>query len=417
MKFNINYYTRLKQIAFFIPNIEENDNITTVELYDINTPDLSDRIDDVETRERINRKLYAVFSRDRSNFYPQCHYLMKINRFEMNLFSVCLRIYNNLSSLFSPYHENYCFRKEQGKETYIPLENHSDEFYKTIPKDAISRKTIREKSFKMFLSLKEASRFFCEFTPSYLLYKNSETINIYEESIPFLTQVKEHLAYYFCGCPVEPYFQICDFLSDLSESLKIYSICYNTLNDSVKDKYWLEMLYKGIIVNSFDIIQLLSPDVGLSFIQRLKASDSDNELNELEDQKKTNWKNNIKKAKQLSHAKRQEFVEGIKASIEFLKNSEHISARKACDRILKDNKGKLEEIGITSSRTLENQMCPNGDPNKNRQRFNSGFYIKPVYDEVFQRFINNIYNKLEQAERISNAKQLANSISNNSITH
>ena len=419
MRFDCNVYMRLKLIAFFIPNIvrSENEEDRSNEWWDL-IPDLTNSIDEPSIRDKINKKLEDVISIETDNRYGIYHNVMEITKFEEDLFSVCLKVYNNLSPLFFPYHdENYCFSKEQGGYANIPLEDHPNEFYKTIPKDSISKKEIREKSFGMFCSLKTASYFFCCFTSSYLLHSHSEAIKRYEENIPFLVYLKQHLAFYFFRCPVEPFAQLNRFLSDLTETIELFSGSNKTIKDIQANQYCKEKLYEGIIFDSFDIIQLLSPDAGISYFQRLKACTSDNGKNELVNNKKTIWINNIKEAKQLSHAKRQEFVEGIKASIDYLKKSEHISVRRACEIILKENKIKLEEIGITSSRTLENKFCPNGDPNNKRQRFNSGFYIKPVYDESFQKDTYNIKSKLELAERISIVKQLANSTPKDNISH
>lgn len=418
MRFDRNIFTRLKLIAFFIPNIVKSDNEEdhSNELWDL-IPDFTNTIDEPNIRDKIYKKFEDIISIETDNRYEIYHNVMKITEFEEVLFSVCLKLYKNLSPLFSPYHdENYCFSKEQGGYANIPLEDHPNEFYKTIPKDSISKKEIKEKSFGVFLSLKTACYFFCSFTSSYLLHSHSEVIKKHEEKIPFLVYLKQHLAFYFFRCPVEPFAQLNRFLSDLTETIELFSGSNKALKDFQIDKYWKEKLYEGIIFDSFDIIQLLSPDVGIPFFQLLKDCTSDNGKNELVNNKKTIWKNNIKEAKQLGNAKRQKIVDGIKASIDYLKKSEHISARKACERILKENMVKLEEIGITSSRTLENKMGPNIDSNKKRQKFNSGFYIKPVYDEVFQKDTYNIDCKLKQAERISNAKQLANSIPKDSIS-
>ena len=355
MRFNRNIYMRLYQIAFFMPEL------------------LKDGKNDLNMNPS---KTSIPFYEDENNpVLKEILESMEITDFEKQLFIVCLNVYKNLSSLFFPFQNKMNSR----------LEDDPTGFYNSIPKDDISKETIKDSSFGLFYSLKPACFFYCNFNPSYWLCSYSIFIHKYKEKFSFLRYVKNELYTYFSNRPINKEASLSDYLDSLSSSIHSFLETEKKPN-ALSCQEYLDNIDK-VIVDSIDLTNNLVS--GLHMPKTLSSIE-----------KKRRKAISDKKKKRFSG--RQKIVQKHISRIIFESRLKKMSIRKYCrDVYFPSHKSELDSINIKSPRTLENSCCKNHDPNKHRSAFFNRAYLKPAYPESFQQTICDIHYELERDKRSS----------------
>ena len=401
MRFNRNIYMRLYQIAFFMPDIFQGGDKYEIE-YTLPNP-LAVPIDDPGLRDKFWTILSRVLSSKSGSNYKIIQGAMGIDVFEKRLFIVCLTIYQNLLPLFSPHQDAFRPRKQSESEEKYDFANDPEWFYKTIPQDAISKESIAEKSEGVFLSVKTACFFFCKFTPSYLLYKYSLSINKHENEIPLLTHAKEAISQYFCKYTAESFSSITDCLSELFDSLEVYSESRESFKKlQVEERSywnsWLEKIYDGIIINCLDISERLSAQAGIPVFEYIFQEKCNSSKFVTKDERIR--RNNISKSHTARLSQRKKKIQKHINEIKNISKSEKMSIRIACEQYHKKHESELKSINITSPRTLEN-ICCDAKPNKQRSDFSNKAYVKPNYTPAFKNAINDLFHDFVHKSRSS----------------
>ena len=358
MRFNRNIYMRLYHIAFFMPefsndynNGEKNDPpSTSIPIY-----------------ENEEAPLLKAFLSS-----------MKITDFEKQLFEVCINVYNSLSQIFTIYFSSFDSR----------LEDDPAGFYKSIPQDAISKETIKEKSLGLFSSLKPACFFYCNFNPSYWLYSFSVIIHKNKKQLSFLKYVKNELYTYFVNRPIRKEASLYNNLEDLSTSIQNFIKSEKNL-DALSSQDYLNIIDK-IVVDSIDLTNDL-----VSGLQTPKA------LTPGEKNRRTA----ISEKQNKRFSGRQKIVQEHISRIKSESCSKKMSIRKYCREVyFPTHESELVSLNIKSPRTLENSCCKNHKPNKHRSAFSNRAYLNPAYPDSFKQTIRDILYDLER-DRRSSSKQ------------
>ena len=418
MRFNRNIYMRLYQIAFFMPDIPQNRskrsfqaitakawgalNISRTPIDNTNSKDKHEaRI----LREKIDNILFSVGRTEKEHDYKYSRAFMQITEFEILLFRVCYYIYENLSSLFSPYEKRFISRKQKKTKEKSDFENNTEEFFKSIPKDAISEDMVKEKSFEMFHSVRAASYFYCKFSPMYCLYGYSDAINQFKNEIPILKYIKEIVSNYFVNCPTGKKLYINNSLYGLVDSIITYSKCKEGVKkrrSRNEKKIWgwfLKKLYNNIIINCFKVSSHLSSEAKFSFsdyiLQERSPSVSKKEIKR---------RDRISKTQKDRLSERRMQVKSHIKEIYKISRSKGMSIRKACGYYFKEHKSELKLININSQRTLENN-CSKTEPNTQRSAFSNMAYICPNYSTTFKQEIKDICYDILQSDRSLKRKQ------------
>ena len=393
MGFNINHYTRLRQIAFFVPNVIREKYETEYSLpFPISFP-----IEDKNIRDKfIGLCISASHTNSDSSFNVGID-CMKITTFEFKMFLVCLNIYMDLEDLFSPYKKDFTPHKKTNKKREYGLEDDPESFYKSIPQDTFTKEMIKEKSQGLFRSVKKACHFYCMFTPSYCLYKFSVFVKQHKSEFPLLVYLRDELANYLCSFPVESFSKLTKNISDLIEAIEIYDTCKKAFSEIEEEdrlywSQWEKTAYDGITIKCFNVVKDLSGDNNTKatdlpanlVLRRLFQEEFDPVQNE---EKKRRKKISETQNKRLSERKEQvrHHLEEIAKKVQ----DEKITTKEACMQYFTKHESELKSINITSSRTLQN-LCSHTKPNKQRADFFDRSYIKLKYSKEIQEPIDKI---------------------------
>ena len=308
---------------------------------------------------------------------------MEITDFEKQLFVVCIKVYDLLSSLFWEFQDKF----------YDRLEDNPAGFYKSIPQDAFPKETIKEtikeKSLGLFSSLKTACFFYCKFHPSYWLYSYSKIIHKNKSQLQFLKYVKNELYTYFVNRPIRKEASLSVYLDDLSSSIQSFLEIEKDPN-ALSSQDYLNIIDK-IVVDSIDLTNDLVS--GLHIPKDLTTN---------EKKRRKAISENKKKSFSVRQKKVQEHISRIISE----SRSKKISIRKYCrDIYFPSHKTELNSLDIQSPRTLENICCKNHAPNKHRSAFSNRAYLKPSYRESSQQTIRDIYYELERDKRSSDKRK------------
>ena len=403
MRFNRNIYMRLYQIAFFMPDIFQGGDNYKIE-FTLPNPDAIP-LEDASLREKFWTILSQVLSSESGTNYKIIQGAMEIDGFEKKLFIICLTIYQNLLPLFSPYQEAFKPRKRIESEEKYAFVNDPEWFYRTIHQDAISKELIVEKSEGVFLSIKPACFFFCRFTPCYLLYKYSLSINKHENEIPLLIYAKEAISQYFCKYTAESFSHITGCLSELFDSLEVYSESKESFKKLQREErsYWnslLEKTYDGIIINCLNISDRLSAEAGIPVFEYINQENY-TPINCVNGEERIR-RNKISKSHNVRLSQRKKSIQKHVTEIKNISKSKKISIRIACEQYHNKHESELKSINITSPRTLEN-ICCDAKPNKQRSDFSNKAYVKPNYPLAFKTAINNLFHDFVHKSRSSHS--------------
>ena len=391
MVFNINFFTRLRQIAFFVPNVIREKYETEYSL----PPTDSFPIEDNNIREQFIKTCSSVGFANSDSFFNMCTNYMKITDFEFMLFHVCLNVYMDLADLFSPYEKNFSPRKKTKRKREYGLEDDPEGFYNSIPRESFTKEMVKEKSQGMFLSVRKACHFYCMFTPSYWLFFYSISIKQHKNDIPLLKLLRDELANYLCGFPVESFAKLIKGLSDLSEIIKTYDTCKKSFNElQEEDRFiwnqWIKTIYDGVMIQCFNVAKDLSAKSKIPVDKRFfKVEFPEEFLDELDyvsdEEKKRRKKISDSQNKRLYKRKEkvQEHVNSILSN-----KGDQMSVKDACNNYFEAKKAALKKINITSARTLQN-LCSHTKPNKQRSYFFERSYanLKFEYPKDFQKTI------------------------------
>lgn len=402
MEFNINYYTRLKQIAFFVPYVTREKYVTEYSL----PPPIPFPIEDNNIREKFIKICSSVGHANSDSSFNSCTDYMKISDFEDKLFYVCLYIYTGLADLFSPFEKSFSPRKKTNKKKEYGLEDDPESFYKSIPQDTFTKEMIKEKSQGLFFSVKKACHFYCMFTPSYWLFNYSKSIKQHKSEFPLLIYLRDELANYLCSFPVESFAKLLKSLSDLNEAIETYDTCKKAFNELEEEErlywnQWEKTAYDGITIKCFNVLKNLSGDnntqaTALSakqVLNRLFQEEFDPVQNEEKKRRKK-----ISETKNKRFAERKEQVRHHLEEIAKIVRDEKITKKEACKQYFAKHESELKSINITSSRTLQN-LCSYTKPNKQRADFFDRSYIELKYPKDFQESIEKIiYNRNKDSE-------------------
>ena len=236
-----------------------------------------------------------------------------------------------------------------------------------------------------------------------MLYKYSLSINKHEKEIPLLIHAKEAISQYFCKYTAESFSYIIGCLSELFDSLEVYSESRESFKNLQGEKRsywnsWLEKIYDGIIINCLDISEQLSAEAGIPVFEYI-IQENFTPVNVVNGEERIR-RNKISESHNIRLSQRKKRIQKHVTEIKNISKSEKISIRIACEQYHKKHESELKSINITSPRTLEN-ICCDAKPNKQRSDFSNKAYIKPNYTLAFENAINDLYHDILHKSRSS----------------
>ena len=384
MRLDRNHYMRLKQIAFFMPDILSKDE----EYLNENRLDIS--VDDPLLKIKIQSAIMHVQFLENKDLYREFLERMEIDDIEKILFKACLFIYEAINNLLVDgrflQKPDYLILQlqENPKEACALLEE-------LVEKGTLSLVQIKEKSKDAFNSIKSVCYFYNEFTPSYYLYRCSETIKRMESRFPYLINLKTELYHFFLMRPVDSFCELNASLSDLSASLDLFSSVESLSKNQSVSSFIVNKIYDWVIFNCLETSRMIPLKHGIP-----KPSDTETRKKMAQTQREKNSEREEKK---------KELYDRLLIDIdeEEKKTKKKRVVKKVCDYYFNNHKTELEELKITSSQTLQSfvsRFRNNKNSNEKRTAFANREYIKPNYNKKLRDEIKYLHDEFKASRQI-----------------
>ena len=357
MRFNRNIYTRLWQIAVFMPIVFSKKNEHELAELDYALPKSMTR----ETCSEFEKLVLtaAMTGKDDPTIYQTALLKsMQISIFEEHMFKVCLHVFEKINTLFFPKEDPQRYIREGDKD---------------FVKNKILLEQLSHETYEMFRSVSSALYFYKKFSKAKDIYDHSSTINNAIDLYSFLTHVKTNLFEMFADRPVEssPFVaRYLVYLSDLDQLIKA-SIQQNSSDERTNRDYLFDLCF----------------NLAVSYSSNSRIRDNP-------DKREKQRRNSISIAQNKRLSERQAQIKKCVKEITANSRSSKSTIKTECYEYFEKNKEKLKSINITSYRTLQNH-CSNTEPNKQRSAFFNRTYLALDYSKDFKETIEKAYSKID----------------------